>query len=63
MELDVGVPSSSELKILLGLNWSGTLTWIGICGSSVDFWPEWTTLGVEARLIGVDALTTLLDSG
>ena len=59
MELDVGVPSSSELKILNGLNWCRGLTWIGV-GSGVDLGPEWATIGVEARLVGVDALATLL---
>ncbi len=57
MELDVGVPSSSELKILNVLDWCGVLTWVGI-GSSVNLGPERTTIGVEARLVGVDALAT-----
>jgi len=57
MELDVGVPSSSELKILNGLNWCRGLTWIGV-GSGVDLGPERATIGVEARLVGVDALAT-----
>ncbi len=57
MELDVGVPSSSELKILNGLDWCGVLTWVGV-GSSVDLGPERATIGVEARLVGVDALAT-----
>ena len=57
MELDVGVPSSSESKILDGLNLCGFLTWVGI-GSSVDLGPKRTTIGVEARLVGVDALAT-----
>ena len=56
MELDVGVPSSSESKILDGLNWCGVLTWIG--GSGIDLGPKGTTIGVEARLICVDALAT-----
>ncbi len=55
MELDVGVPSSSKLKILNGLDWCGVLTWVGV-GSGVDLWPERATIGVEARLVGVDAL-------
>ncbi len=54
MELDVGVPSSSESKILNGLDLCGVLTWIGI-GSGVDLGPKRTTIGVEARLVGVDA--------
>jgi hypothetical protein len=57
MELDIGVPSSSELKILNGLDLSGVLTWIGV-GSSIDLGPERATIGVEARLVGVDALAT-----
>ncbi len=57
MELDVGVPSSSELKILDGLNWCGVLTWIGV-GSGVDLGPKGTTIGVEAQLICVDAFAT-----
>ena len=57
MELDVGVPSSSESKILDGLDLCGVLTWIGI-GSCVDLGPKRTTIGVEARLVGVDALAT-----
>jgi hypothetical protein len=57
MELDVGVPSSSELKILNRLDLRGVLTWIGV-GSGVDLGPERTTIGVEARLVGVDALAT-----
>ena len=35
----------------------GVLTWVGI-GSSVDLGPKRTTIGVEARLVGVDALAT-----
>ena len=61
MELDVGVPSISELKILDGLNWCGVLTWIGV-GSSVDLGPKGTTIGVEARLICVDALATFFQT-
>ncbi len=57
MELDVGVPSSSESKILNGLDWCRVLTWIGI-GSNVDLGPKRTTIGVETRLVGVDALAT-----
>ena len=57
MELDVGVPSSSELKILNGLDLCGVLTWIGV-GNSVDLGPKRATIGVEARLVGVDALAT-----
>ncbi len=57
MELDVGVPSSSELKILNGLDWCGVLTWVGV-SSSVDLGPERATIGVEARLVGVDMLAT-----
>ncbi len=57
MELDVGVPSSSESKILDGLDLCGVLTWVGV-GSSVDLGPKGTTIGVEARLVGVDALAT-----
>ncbi len=57
MELDVGVPSSSELKILDGLDLSRILTWIGV-GSGIDLWPKRTTIGVETRLVGVDALAT-----
>ena len=57
MELDIGVPSSSELKILDGLNWCGVLTWIGVC-SGIDLGPKGTTIGVEARLICVDAFAT-----
>ena len=57
MELDVGVPSSSELKILNGLDLCGVLTWIGV-GSGIDLGPERATIGVEARLVGVDALAT-----
>ena len=57
MELDVGVPSSSELKILNRLDLRGVLTWIGV-GSGIDLGPERTTIGVEARLVGVDALAT-----
>jgi len=57
MELDVGVPSSSESKILDGLDWCGVLTWIGV-GSSIDLGPKRMTIGVEARLVGVDALAT-----
>ena len=57
MELDVGVPSSSESKILDGLDLCGVLTWIGV-GSGVDLGPERATIGVEARLVGVDALAT-----
>ncbi len=53
MELDVGVPSSSELKILQRLNWSWGLTWINI-GGEVDLWPERASLGVEAWHIGID---------
>ena len=53
MELDVGVPSSSELKILQRLNWSWGLTWINI-GSRVDLRPERASLGVEAWHIGID---------
>jgi len=53
MELDVGVPSSSELKILQRLNWSWGLTWINI-GGGVDLRPEWASLGVEAWHIGID---------
>ncbi len=58
MELDIGVPSSSESKILYGLDLCGVLTWIGV-GSSVDLGPERTTIGVEAQLVGIDALATL----
>ena len=57
MELDVGVPSSSELKILNRLDLRGILTWIGV-SSGIDLGPERTTIGVEARLVGVDALAT-----
>ena len=57
MELDVGVPSSSESKILDGLDLCGVLTWIGV-GSSVDLGPKGTTIGVEAWLVGVDGLAT-----
>ncbi len=57
MELDIGVPSSSKSKILDGLDLCGILTWVGI-GSSVDLGPKRTTIGVEARLVGVDALAT-----
>ena len=57
MELDIGVPSNSELKILNGLYLCGVLTWIGV-GSGVDLGPKRTTIGVEARLVGVDALAT-----
>jgi hypothetical protein len=39
------------------LNWCGVLTWIGV-GSSVDLGPKGTTIGIEARLICVDALAT-----
>jgi len=53
MELDVGVPSSSELKILQRLNWSWGLTWINI-GGRVDLRPERASLGVEAWHIGID---------
>ena len=53
MELDVGVPSSSELKILQRLNWSWGLTWINI-GGRVDLQPERASLGVEAWHIGID---------
>ncbi len=53
MELDIGVPSSSELKILQRLNWSWGLTWINI-GGRVDLWPERASLGVEAWHIGID---------
>ena len=56
MELDVGVPSSSELKILQILNWSWGLTWINI-GGGVDLWPERASLGVEAWHIGIDPFT------
>jgi hypothetical protein len=55
VELDVGVPSSSESKILNGLDWCGVLTWVGV-SSSVDLGPKRTTIGVEARFVGVDAL-------
>ncbi len=57
MELDVGVPSSSESKILDGLNWCGVLTWIDV-GSSVDLGLKRVTIGVETRLVCVDALAT-----
>ena len=57
MELDVGVPSSSESKIRDGLDLCGVLTWIGV-GSSVDLGPKRTTIGVEAQLVGIDALAT-----
>jgi len=57
MELDVGVPSSSEVKILNGLDCCRGLTWIGV-GRGVDLGPERATIGVEARLVGVDALAT-----
>ncbi len=57
MELDVGVPSSSESKILDGLDLCGVLTWVGV-SSSVDLGPKRTTIGGEARLVGVDALAT-----
>ena len=57
MELDVGVPSSSESKILDGLDLCGVLTLVGV-GSSIDLGPKRTTIGVEARLVGVDALAT-----
>ena len=57
MELDVGVPSSSESKILDGLDLCGVLTWIGV-GSCVDLGPKRTTIGVEARLVSLDALAT-----
>ncbi len=57
MELGVGVPSSSESKILDGLNLCGVLTWVGV-GSSVDLGPKRMTIGVKARLVGVDALAT-----
>ena len=57
MELDVGVPSSSELKILNRLDLCGVLTWIGV-GSGIALGPERATIGVEARLVGVDALAT-----
>ena len=53
MELDVGVPSSSELKILQRLNWNWGLTWINI-GGGVDLRPERASLGVEAWHIGID---------
>ena len=59
MELDIGVPSSSESKILDGLDLCGVLTWIGV-GSCIDLGPKRTTIGVEARLVGVDALATFL---
>ena len=59
MELDVGVPSSSESKILDGLDLCGVLTWIDV-GSGVDLGPKRTTIGVKARLVGIDALATLL---
>ncbi len=57
MELDIGVPSSSESKILNGLDWCGVLTLVGV-SSSVDLGPERATIGVEARLVGIDALAT-----
>ena len=57
MELDVGVPSSSELKILNGLDLCWVLTWVGV-GSSVDLGPKRTTIGVKAWLVGIDALAT-----
>ena len=57
MELGIGVPSSSESKILNGLDWCGVLTCVGV-GGSVDLGPERATIGVEARLVGVDALAT-----
>ncbi len=59
MELDVGVPSSSELKILNGLDLCWVLTWIGV-SSGVDLGPERATIGVEARFVGIDALAIFL---
>ena len=58
MELDIGVPSSSELKILNRLDLCGVLTWIGV-GSGIDLGPE-RTIGLEAQFVGVDALATFL---
>ncbi len=57
MELDVGVPSSSESKIFDRLDLCGVLTWVGV-GSSVNFGPKGTTIGVEARFVDFDALAT-----
>jgi hypothetical protein len=52
-ELDVGVLSSSELKIL-----EGEVRLIGVC--HIDFWTGRTAIGVQARLVCLNSLPALL---
>jgi hypothetical protein len=58
VELDVGVPSSSVLKILESLDrcW---LVLVVIC-SGIDLGPERASIGVQTGFVGIDPLSTLL---
>jgi hypothetical protein len=59
MELDVGVPSNSELKMLQRLDWSSWLLVLVVC-SGVDLGPEQATTGIQAGLVGSDSLPAVL---
>jgi hypothetical protein len=60
VELDVGVPSSSELKILKGLDRSRLrLVLVGV-GSSIDPRPKWASTGVHTGFVSGDPLMTIL---
>jgi hypothetical protein len=56
MELDVGVPSSSEPKILEHLYRSGVLVVPIVC--CIDLWSEDLAIGIQARFVCCDPLTT-----
>jgi hypothetical protein len=59
MELDVGVPSSSELKILQRLDLRSQLLVLVVC-SSIDLGPEQVTTGVQAGFAGGDSFLAVL---
>jgi hypothetical protein len=59
MELDVGVPSSSELKILQRLDLGSCLLVLVVC-SGIDLGPEQATTGVQAGLVGGDSFPAVL---
>jgi hypothetical protein len=54
MELDIGVPSHSELKILKGLDCSSILL-VGAVGG-IDFGPKRSSTRVQARFVCSDML-------
>jgi hypothetical protein len=57
--LDVGVPSSSSLKILEGDCQSlHRIGWVGV--SSIDLWPEWPSVRAQSRFGGLDPFVTFL---